>query len=434
MKRVLLSLLAVVVAVLPAGCQSTPEPEQSPPTAYIDVISPASPTEDDMITFTGHGTDEDGTVVGYRWKSSIDGDLGATASFEAQLSPGNHVISLMVQDNHGHWSEEVSTSIAVSAAAPEPTPTPTPTPEADDPPVVNAFAAAPGEVMAGGTATLAWDVDGADSVTIDHGIGSVGNAGVTEVSPSDTTIYTLTATNAVGTVQVSVVVLVTPAPSPDVDKPDLVITSITRDGSTISYTVKNQGTANAGPSNSRVFVDGVEKAAHSIGSVAAGASRTESFSFTYECSGTSDVVMVQVDKDNMVDESNETNNTFSVTWYCMIIIPDPGIVLPPLIFKPDLTVTNVWVSAYRIHYTIENIGLAASAPSKSELVVNGVIVASDAVPAINAGESLDRQFLYHFSCIVPQLRSVRVDVDTEDTNNESNELNNSMKVSLWCTS
>lgn len=436
MKRVFLLVLAVVVAALPAGCLVTPEPEQSPPTAYIDGISPSSPTEEDVITFIGHGTDEDGTVVGYRWSSSIDGDLGATASIEAQLSPGNHVISLMVQDNHGHWSEEVSRSLTVAAAAPEPepepTPTPDPTPEVEEAPVVNFFTADPGEIDEGGSATLAWEVTGADSVTIDHGVGAVNNAGVTVVSPSDTTIYTLTATNSAGDVEVSVVVLVNPAVSPDVDKPDLVVTSIVRDGSTIKYTVKNQGTANAGPSNSRLFIDGVEKAAHSIGSLAAGASRTESFSFTYECSGTSDVVLVQVDKDNMVDESNEANNTFSTTWYCIIVIPDPGIILPPITIQPDLTVTNVWVSGKRIHYTIENIGSLASSPSTSKLYVSGSLVASDDVPTIAAGGSLDREFLYHFSCFFPTMKTVAVDVDAEDTNNESNELNNRMKVSLLC--
>ncbi len=441
MKRVLLLVLAVVVAVLPAGCLVTPEPEQSPPTAYIDGISPSSPTEGDVISFIGHGTDEDGTVVGYRWSSSIDGDLGATASIEAQLSPGNHVISLMVQDNHGHWSEEVRRSITVAAAAqepePEPTPTPTPTPdptpEVEEAPVVNFFTAAPGEIDEGGSATLAWEVTGADSVTIDHGVGAVNNAGVTVISPSDTTIYTLTATNSVGNVEVSVVVLVNPAVSPDVDKPDLVVTSIVRDGSTIKYTVKNQGTANAGPSNSRVFVDGVEKAAHTIGSLAAGASRTESFSFTYECSGTSDVVTVQVDKDNMVDESNEDNNTFTDTWYCIFVLPDPGIILPPITLQPDLTVTNVWASGKRIHYTIENIGSLASSPSTSRLYVSGSLVTSDNVPTIAAGGSLDREFPHYvFNCLFPMMKTVAVEVDAEDTNNESNELNNLMKVSLLC--
>ncbi len=414
-----------MVAVVPAGCVTTPEPEQTPPFAYIDEISPSSPTAGEMVSFHGHGTDADGTVVGYRWRSSIDGDLSALSSFDAQLSPGNHVIYLMVQDIHGNWSDEVSSSIVVSDAAP------TPTPDAEEPPVVNSLAATPGEIDAGGTSALAWDVSGAESVTIDYGIGSVSDAGVTVIAPADTTVYTLTATNQAGNVEVSAVVLVTAAPSPDVDKPDLVVTSITRDGSVISCTIKNQGTADAGPSNSRVLVDGVEKAAHSIASLPAGASRTESFSFTYECSGISDVVLVQVDKDNMVDESNETNNFFSTSWYCLLVIPDPGPAFP-IVLKPALTVTNVWVSEGRIHYTIENIGAIAPARSTSELFVSGVPVASDTVPSIAAGEFLDRHFQYHFSCFLPMMKTVEVNVDTEDTNDESDELNNSMKVSLLC--
>ncbi len=62
-----------------------------------------------------------------------------------------------------------------------------------------------------------------------------------------------------------------------------------------------------------------------------------------------------------------------------------------------------------------------------------VFAASDAVPSIAPAGAMDREFLYHFSCFVPTLKSVRVDVDTEDTNNESNELNNSMTISLWCS-
>jgi len=66
------------------------------------------------------------------------------------------------------------------------------------PPVVVAFSASPTEIKAGESATLLWNVTGATSVTIDQGIGNVAVAGTKTVSPTETTIYTLTATNSAG--------------------------------------------------------------------------------------------------------------------------------------------------------------------------------------------------------------------------------------------
>jgi len=51
----------------------------------------------------------------------------------------------------------------------------------------------------GGAATLTWDVQNADSISISSGIGSVNPIGSLEVTPSGTTTYTLSATNSAGT-------------------------------------------------------------------------------------------------------------------------------------------------------------------------------------------------------------------------------------------
>ncbi len=67
------------------------------------------------------------------------------------------------------------------------------------PPAIVAFSASPATIKAGESATLLWNVTGATSVTIDQGIGKVDVAGTKAVSPTKTTIYTLTATNSAGT-------------------------------------------------------------------------------------------------------------------------------------------------------------------------------------------------------------------------------------------
>lgn len=77
-----------------------------------------------------------------------------------------------------------------------------------DLPVINAFSASSININQGDSATLSWQVTGANTVTIDNGIGSVSLSGSRGVQPETTTIYTLTATgpggNNTATVQVTV--------------------------------------------------------------------------------------------------------------------------------------------------------------------------------------------------------------------------------------
>jgi hypothetical protein len=80
------------------------------------------------------------------------------------------------------------------------------------PPVIVAFTATPGEINAGGSATLMWNVTGATSTSIDQGIGNVPVAGTKAVSPAISTTYTLTAVNSAGAVTNSVTVVVKTAP------------------------------------------------------------------------------------------------------------------------------------------------------------------------------------------------------------------------------
>jgi hypothetical protein len=65
-------------------------------------------------------------------------------------------------------------------------------------PVIASFSASPANLPAGGgQTTLSWQVINADSISIDHGIGTV-SGDSTSTSVTATTIFTLTATNASG--------------------------------------------------------------------------------------------------------------------------------------------------------------------------------------------------------------------------------------------
>jgi hypothetical protein len=70
------------------------------------------------------------------------------------------------------------------------------------------FSADTTTIAPGGSATLSWSTTGADTVTIDQGIGVTTAVGTRTVHPTQTTIYHLTATNAAGSTDASVTVTV----------------------------------------------------------------------------------------------------------------------------------------------------------------------------------------------------------------------------------
>ena len=391
MKKLLFPIM--VILIMTAGCITIAPPGGDElPTAYIDSISPTEASPGEAVTFDGHGTDRDGEVVAYRWRSDVDGDLSTMASFEtSSLSAGTHTVYFKVQDNNDNWSDEVRRRVAVSAGAvavpainsfsaspgsitsgasstlgwdvsnatavsidkgvgavaatgttavsPFTTTQYTLTatnaagsatattqvvvsgaapPPSGGLPVISSFSAVPPIIDAGSPTTLSWNVSNATSVTIDQGVGPVASAGSTPVSPAATTSYTLTATNASGWSSVTIPVVVGAAPA--AGEPDLVILDVSRDGDTIRYTIKNQGLGVAGASTSALLVDGVAEGFDNIGSLAAGASSSESFGgYSYACSGVTDTIVVRADSDSAVNESSEANNEYSEGWMCLFI-------------------------------------------------------------------------------------------------------------------
>jgi hypothetical protein len=77
-------------------------------------------------------------------------------------------------------------------------------------PIQIGLTANPSVLQSGGQSTLQWTVVGADTVSIDQGVGDVPVNGSKVIAPSQTTTYTLTAHNAGGSVNRSVVVTVNP--------------------------------------------------------------------------------------------------------------------------------------------------------------------------------------------------------------------------------
>jgi hypothetical protein len=87
------------------------------PTAIIDSISPSPAVQGETVTFSGHGTDSDGSIIAYEWRSSIDSVLSSSSSFStSSLSVGTHTIYFRVQDNNNEWSIDDARTLTISPA------------------------------------------------------------------------------------------------------------------------------------------------------------------------------------------------------------------------------------------------------------------------------------------------------------------------------
>ncbi|NOQ48403.1 MAG: PKD domain-containing protein [Methanococcoides sp.] len=84
------------------------------PVATLISITPNPAAEGEEVTFNGSGVDDDGSVVGYNWTSSIDGPLSTSDNFStSDLSIGTHTIYFKVQNDIGHWSYEVQDTLEI---------------------------------------------------------------------------------------------------------------------------------------------------------------------------------------------------------------------------------------------------------------------------------------------------------------------------------
>ncbi len=116
----------------------------------------------------------------------------------------------------------LSISLIIFAAGckkkvPPPPPPPPPAPVKEAPPPAKPavqFTAEPSTIERGQSATLRWSVSDATDVSIAPGVGTVSARGDRQVSPADTTTYTLSAKGPGGTESATATVTVTVPPPP----------------------------------------------------------------------------------------------------------------------------------------------------------------------------------------------------------------------------
>ncbi|KAF5435942.1 Serine protease, subtilase family, partial [Candidatus Methanophagaceae archaeon] len=116
---------------------------------------------------------------------------------------------------------------------------------------------------------------------------------------------------------------------PPIEKPDLVISdkyekwvSLENLTYNITYTVCNDGDADAGVSNTTITIDGVDVMEDPVHPLAVGECYTSTVG-PFTMSDTNDTILVCADNQNEVDESDEENNCFENVFES--IIPEGGI-------------------------------------------------------------------------------------------------------------
>lgn len=163
----------------------------------------------------------------------------------------------------------VLSSSIVACAKPEAS-VPSPEPSSA-PPVIVKFTATPAEISAGESATLAWNVTEARTVSMGEDIGTIPAVGMKEVSPAETSTYTLTATNDAATITESLTVLVVEAPTeaepPPSPPPEEPAPLVEPDDSFIVWSDQSRAQWAVGTTGGRgwtsCFFEGTVKNAHS---------------------------------------------------------------------------------------------------------------------------------------------------------------------------
>jgi hypothetical protein len=193
------AIAILMLAVLVTGCVRPVVNTKLAPLAYIDSVSSPQVYSGEKIKFSGHAISSNGQIVGYNWRSSVNGNLSQLATFETDsLTAGAHTIWFKAQDSYGNWSDEVGTNVTVII------------PGGPEKMSVRVFTATPPVIKDGEWSTLTWDVTGFGSVRIDPDIGDVSMSGSRTVQPRRDTVYTIYARNAEGTLTANTRIVVTP--------------------------------------------------------------------------------------------------------------------------------------------------------------------------------------------------------------------------------
>jgi len=192
------------------------------------------PFNQGMYSFTITASDGvrvsiDGEMILDRWRDQA----ATTYTLRRFMNSGSHLVTVDYYERTGTSLVQFSWKSDSPPQAPQ----------------VISFTATPAVIAPGQTATLAWSVSNAASVSIDPGLGAAPASGSRSVTPSKTTTYTLTASNGAGSASASTTVTVS-APASDTQPPTVpVVKSVTARNATtvdLSWTASQDNVGVAG--------------------------------------------------------------------------------------------------------------------------------------------------------------------------------------------
>jgi hypothetical protein len=205
--------------------------------------------------------------------------------------------------------------------------------------------------------------------------------------------------------------------------PDLTVASLTGDKPayeagetvTISATLKNIGPTTSAATTVRLTVPNIGTYSKNVSTLAAGASQTVRFTFTAPTALTPQNITVTatVDPENLVQESNESNNTRTATVAVNALRPD--------IEVTDSTITD-WYAGMKVTVsaTIRN-RTAQLVPSVAIRLSIGGVNYTENIPIAGNGSNLA---VFRVTVPASGNYTVRVTADPEVMLNETDESNN----------
>ena len=203
--------------------------------------------------------------------------------------------------------------------------------------------------------------------------------------------------------------------------PDLIPTSLTpttlyvNQSNEITVTIKNEG-GSAGSFNVSLKYDGTLIGVNTIYSLGASKEKRTKFTWTPTSTGTFNLT-VTVDPENVIEESDETNNVMSVNVTVEIPIPDlvpTSLMPPPMIYRNH---TNT------IPATVRNNGFDDASAFNVSLSANGTVVDTGGVSGLTGDSSTTISFswtpseLGYFELCVLADSDDEI-VESDETNNE----------------
>jgi subtilase family serine protease len=212
-------------------------------------------------------------------------------------------------------------------------------------------------------------------------------------------------------------------------KPDLIIQDITWSPSSpliahkaiFTVTVKNQGTGDAGRTRLYFHIDSFYKFEQDIYHLDAGATTTASFSWTPQAN--SHILYAIIDEENYVSESDEDNNTKTIT--VTLSNPSPtDLIIQDIVWSPENPSIEDTVT---FTVTIKNQGSVLANPCHITYYIDDTQQTSVYVNQIDPGASTTNTFTWTAEAGAHTIKAV---VDSNNIISESDETNNEKTVTL----